>query len=390
MPRYGHDASHYDWGRGALNLAAEHAAGIDLFTYKATEGTSYVDEVLSSTMIEARPVGFPVLGTYHFLWPGNAAAQADFWLAAVEEFASWWRDHPCWIWQIDAETTSAGSHPTVADINACGDRIVARTGCSPKRVAVYAPHWLYGGKPRGLRSDLPAPAATGGRGAVLDASYHEPTGTWRVPAAEAALAASGGLAGLRYQLLWASSYVGGSGDFKTLYPGDGASQWGAYDGITPTILQYTSSATIAGQHTCDANAIRVNSVADLQALFEGDNVTSPSQWSAADWAAFDAHAGSAANHAALAIEAQVAGNLSGTINRIVSDLSLDQAADSKLNTLTAKLGDLVGQVTAVQTTVGKLQTGQVDVQGLADDLMAGGLPLELAQQIAAHVTLAAK
>jgi hypothetical protein len=63
------------------------------------------------------------------------------------------------------------------------------------------------------------------------------------------------LAGLSYPL-WASSYVAGSGGFKALYPGDASSRWAAYSGQKPAILQYSSSATIGGQTTSDANAYR--------------------------------------------------------------------------------------------------------------------------------------
>jgi hypothetical protein len=53
-----------------------------------------------------------------------------------------------------------------------------------------------------------------------------------------------------------SSYVSGSGGFKTLYPGDKSSRWAAYSGQPPAILQHSSSATIGGQTTSDANAYR--------------------------------------------------------------------------------------------------------------------------------------
>jgi hypothetical protein len=192
-------------------------------------------------MDRARSVNFPVLGPYHVLWPLNPVSQADDWYAKVEQNAPWWREHPCWIWQIDAElfqNFSPYRQPTVAEINACGDRIVKRTGCKPSQVVVYAPEWLY----------------------------------------------DGGLGGLKYRNLWASNYVSGSGGFKQLYPGDTSTRWHAYSGITPIILQYTSTATIAGQSPADANGIIVATDADLQALFlQGDPMTSPKDWTQADW-----------------------------------------------------------------------------------------------------------
>jgi hypothetical protein len=76
------------------------------------------------------------------------------------------------------------------------------------------------------------------------------------------------LAGLDYPL-WASSYVTGSGTASGLYPGDTSSKWSAYSGQVPLILQFTSSATIAGQTTSDANAYRGTLTELLQDLCPG-------------------------------------------------------------------------------------------------------------------------
>jgi hypothetical protein len=108
--------------------------------------------------------------------------------------------------------------PGRSDIQAFCDRLHTRTGLVP---VVYAPKWAYGDT----------------------------------------------LTGLGYPL-WASSYVAGSGAASSLYPGDTSSRWGGYSGQTPTILQFTSSATIAGQTTCDANAYR-GTLTDLKALVTG-------------------------------------------------------------------------------------------------------------------------
>jgi len=224
-----------------MDLARARREGIALFTHKASEGTSFTDPYVDDAMARGRVV-FPVLGTYHVLWPQNTAAQTDHWIAVTGQSAPWWRDHPCFVWQIDAElfqNFTPYRPPTVAEINACGDRLVARLGINPERVIVYAPKWLY----------------------------------------------QDGLRGLKYRL-WASAYVTGSGGFKALYPGDGNNRWGAYSGINPAILQFTSSATIAGQSPTDANAIKVGSDAALQALFLG---TPGDDMSAADVAAINKH-----------------------------------------------------------------------------------------------------
>lgn len=245
MTRYGWDASNHDWGRGPMNLALAKQQGISLFTHKASEGSTFTDPNFAQAMGRAQPVNFPVLGTYHVLWPNNPLAQADFWISRVNTYAPWWRNHPCFIWQIDAElfqNFNPYRQPTVAEINACGDRVVNGTGIKPSQVVVYAPEWLY----------------------------------------------SGTLTGLRYRCLWASSYAPGTGSFQSLYTaagGDGSSRWHAYSGITPTILQYTSTATIAGQSPADANAIRVSSDAALQGIF----TTGDDGMSADDVTAVNAH-----------------------------------------------------------------------------------------------------
>lgn len=226
MTEYGWDASNHDWPRGKMDLARAKREGIELFTHKSTEGSTFVDPFFDDAMSRAKSVGFAVLGGYHVLWPNNPASQADFWFNTVNRIAPWWNSHPCWVWQIDAELFQEFNPyraPTVAEVNACGDRIVARSKCKPSQVAVYAPKWLYGDQ----------------------------------------------LKGLKYRNLWASAYVNGSGSPQHLYPGDKAGIWNAYSGIAPTIGQFTSSATIAGQAPADANAIRVSSPAALQALFLG-------------------------------------------------------------------------------------------------------------------------
>jgi Glycosyl hydrolases family 25 len=230
-----------------MDLAKARAEGIDLFTHKSSEGNTYLDPNFATAMDRAGPVNFPVVGAYHVLWPGNPLSQADDWFLKVDTYCTWWRDHPCWIWQIDAElfqNFKPYRQPSVDEINTCGDRIVARAGCKPGQVVVYAPEWLYGNS----------------------------------------------LTGLKYRCLWASNYIPSrAGGFQQLYPGDDSARWHAYSGITPTILQYTSGATIAGQSPADANAVRVNSIADLQALFlEGDPMSAngPENWDQADWQAF--------------------------------------------------------------------------------------------------------
>lgn len=152
--------------------------------------------------------GTALLGAYWVLYPRDPAGRADMFIARLDSQCPGWRNGP-FILQADCEkwNSDASTAPSIAEINAFCDRLTER---APKLVPIaYAPNWVYGSKVSGL---------------------HYP--------------------------LWSSAYVTGSGGFKALYPGDDSSRWDSYGGVTPTILQYTSSATIGGQSTCDANAFR--------------------------------------------------------------------------------------------------------------------------------------
>lgn len=211
MTIFGWDLSHYD---GPDSRAA--VGDLSFFTHKA--GGDSDDTEITSWWALMKPYRYrAVLGAYWVLYPGNPVARADAFIARLDATCPGWRDGP-FILQLDCEIWggSKSTLPGLADIRACCDRLVARM---PKlKPIVYAPKWAYQNQ----------------------------------------------LSGLRYPL-WASNYVGGSGAPRALYPGDGSNGWTAYSGQTPAILQFTSSATIAGQTTCDANAFR-GTLQDLTAL----------------------------------------------------------------------------------------------------------------------------
>lgn len=200
---FGWDLSHYD----APDSRRAVDEGISFFTHKiggdgndgeAASWWSYMKSYRDRVM----------LGGYWVLYPGSPAARADAFLSRLDSQCPGWRDAP-FILQADCEKWGGnpGTVPSRSEIEAFCDRLRAKM---PKLMpVVYGPKWVYGN----------------------------------------------GLAGLSYPL-WASSYVGGSGSVSKLYPGDGASGWNRYSGQTPLILQFTSSATIAGQTTCDGNAFR--------------------------------------------------------------------------------------------------------------------------------------
>lgn len=223
MTTYGWDASHYDWGRGPMNIAAARSAGIQFFTHKATEGTSYVDAQFVTAMSRARAAGMPLLGAYHVLHTASINAQVDHFLATLPS----WLDGEVILAQLDVEHWADDSPPPSAVYAWC-DRFTVLTG---RRPVVYASRGQYGNTLGGLAA----------RGVPLwNAAY--PTGTAR--SLGAAYTAAGG---------------------------DQSANWAAYSGAVPAIWQYSSNATIGGQPGCDVNAFR-GTLADLQALIGGDDM----------------------------------------------------------------------------------------------------------------------
>jgi hypothetical protein len=210
---FGWDLSHFD----VPGIGDAVAEGFRFFTHKAggdandTEIGTWWSKVKGLSPDEA------LLGAYWVLYPGNPSGRADAFLARLDATCKGWRDRPFML-QVDCEKWNgdSGTVPSKADIKSFCDRLHAKM---PKlKPIVYAPQWVYGNQ----------------------------------------------LTGLGYPL-WASAYVSGSGAASKLYPGDSSSKWDAYSGQVPAILQFTSSATIAGQTTCDANAFR-GTLAELTAL----------------------------------------------------------------------------------------------------------------------------
>jgi GH25 family lysozyme M1 (1,4-beta-N-acetylmuramidase) len=213
MTVYGWDASHYDAVPDGARVVSE---GFRFMTHKAGGDADDAELAAWWSAIKGRRTRL-LLGAYWVLYPGSASSRADTFLARLDSQCPGWRDGP-FILQADCEQWNgdASTVPSKADIKTFCDRLVAKV---PKlKPIVYAPQWVYGES----------------------------------------------LAGLKYPL-WASSYVTGSGTAAGLYPGDSSSRWDAYSGQTPAILQFTSSATIAGQATSDANAYR-GTLAQLTAL----------------------------------------------------------------------------------------------------------------------------
>jgi nucleoid-associated protein YgaU len=83
------------------------AEGLDFVFVKATEGRSYINPHQSAQAAKARKAG-AVVGFYHFLWPGNIAAQAAYF---VEKCASVEGD----LLAADWETTGSGTAASSAE-----------------------------------------------------------------------------------------------------------------------------------------------------------------------------------------------------------------------------------------------------------------------------------
>ncbi|MFC8514830.1 glycoside hydrolase family 25 protein [Streptomyces sp. NPDC057257] len=81
--------------------------GLSFVFIKATEGRSYVNPRLAAQTKHGRDAGL-VVGFYHFLWPGNLDAQAEYFVKHAPEKAG---D----ILAVDWETTSSGTHASNAE-----------------------------------------------------------------------------------------------------------------------------------------------------------------------------------------------------------------------------------------------------------------------------------
>lgn len=217
MTQYGWDMSHYD----VPDIGTAVSEGYSFITHKA--GGDANDNELDEWWADVRGLGGNVLlGAYWVLYPGNPAGRADLFLERLDTVCPGWRARDAFLLQVDCEkwNNNPATMPGKADIKAFCDRLVARTA-GQYRPVVYAPEWAYGSS----------------------------------------------LAGLGYPL-WASHYVSGSGYGSTLYAnagGDTGPGWDAYSGQTPLILQFSSSAKVAGQTTCDVNAYR-STLASLKSV----------------------------------------------------------------------------------------------------------------------------
>ncbi|NUS04727.1 MAG: glycoside hydrolase, partial [Nonomuraea sp.] len=185
---------------------------------KTTEGTYYTDDDYQGWRQQAAGLGKPFVW-YHFLSGEDPAAQARHTLANVGDIAL--------PGMLDAEPAGTFS-PTLAQIIAYVDAAHA-AGLNLR--LVYLPRWYW--------QQIGSPSLG--------------------PLADRGLA------------LVTSSYPGGSGGPAALYPGDGASGWQPYGGMTPLLYQFTNQASDGGQ-LLDYNAYR-GTAAQLVAALAGQSPT---------------------------------------------------------------------------------------------------------------------
>ena len=230
---YGPDLSNHNDNIdfGALDALSD----VHIVTHKITEGIGWTDPDVASRAQSLRRFGAP--GFYHVLWPTNSQDnpqnQAKWFVDEVVRVARWMLTHPCPVLQGDFEIFSNFTPyraPTISECNSWMSWVAhywALAGGNPPAILAYAPHWVYGSAVTGLKA-----------------------------------------------LWWASSYVSGSGNYHSLYPGNGSVRWEQVPGHPATILQYTNAANYPGAASgVDGNGVRGASTAvDLQALLLGGDM----------------------------------------------------------------------------------------------------------------------
>jgi GH25 family lysozyme M1 (1,4-beta-N-acetylmuramidase) len=233
---YGPDLSNHN---DNIDFAALDAlSDVHIVTHKITEGIGWTDPDVASRAPSLRRFAAP--GFYHVLWPTNSQDnpqnQARWFVDEVVRVARWMLTHQCPVLQGDFEIFSnfrPYRAPTISECNSWMSWVAhywALAGGNPPAILAYAPHWVYGSAVTGLKAP------------------------W-----------------------WASSYVSGSGNYHSLYPGNGSTRWDQVPGHPATILQYTDAASYPGAASgVDGNGARgVSTAAELQQLLLGGDRAMP-------------------------------------------------------------------------------------------------------------------
>lgn len=208
MVYFGLDISHHQDER--LSLAQCKQEGISFVILKSTEGAGYIDPAFKSNLAEARAAGLAV-AAYHYV-RDNASAAVQ--VANVRQAV------PLDVPVIPDVEANSGGITLARDFRA---RLVEAGYTVP---LFYLPRWYW--------QQIGSPS----------------------------------LAGL--PPLWSSRYpdnvVGSIADEFADVP---AAYWNGYGGLEVAVLQFTSSASVAGYQPLDANAFR-GSAQEFAAMFGGE------------------------------------------------------------------------------------------------------------------------
>ena len=194
---FGPDISSYQAGLDLTRLA-----DASFVIAKASEGTYYTDTAYQGWRRQAANLKRPFVW-YHFLSSENVSAQVAHTKACVGDASL--------PGMLDVEP-SGSSKPTLSQVLGYAD--AAKAAGLHLRL-VYLPHWYW--------QEIGSPSLSG--------------------------LTSRGLS------LISSAYPGGTGSPTHLYPGDKASGWNSYGGVTPALYQYTNQASDGGG-ALDYNAFR--------------------------------------------------------------------------------------------------------------------------------------
>lgn len=207
-PLWGVDVSSH---QGNVDWAEVKHEGYSWMVAKATEGTYYPNPFYQDAVLNANKVGL-VRGAYHFLTNGDPEKQLDnFFSVAGDDFEGK-------LLMVDVEALSYSGvdySPTFKEVEAFIRGLREKIGEHP--ILLYSGAWYWQGF-------LGNPSLTN----LVD----------------------------NYQVqVWDSHYVNGAGYASVLYQRVPDVWWtkNCWGGQKPSILQFTSSALVAGQYM-DANA----------------------------------------------------------------------------------------------------------------------------------------
>jgi lysozyme len=207
-PLWGVDVSSHQ-GNVAWGQVAHE--GYSWMVSKATEGTYYKNPYHMDSMLRARKVGL-VRGAYHWLTNGDSKKQLDNFLSVAGD------DFEGKLVMVDVEAEpypDVDFDPRFSDVEAFVEGLRERIGEHP--ILIYSGAWYW-------------------HGYLGNPSLKNLVDNYQVK-------------------VWDSHYVSGAGYASVLYKSVPKVWWtkNCWGGQRPTILQFTSSARVAGQEM-DANA----------------------------------------------------------------------------------------------------------------------------------------